>query len=79
MNPALMEMIAKIRDTEMRRTAATRHSSGWGHSDAIPAETRASAARMATHGPAAARRTIGWFLVRVGLHLALAQPGAVSA
>ena len=78
MNPALMETIAQTRITEMRRTAATR-SGRPEYAGRIPAETPAKAVTPGTHGPAAARQTLGLFLVRVGLRLALPRGLAASA
>ena len=79
MNPVLMEMNAQARMAEMRRASAMRVGRGQGHAGDTPLESQAPMATAWTRRPAAARRTIGWFLVRVGLRLALSRPFAASA
>jgi hypothetical protein len=77
MNPALMEKIAQTKGAEMRRTAATRIDPAWEHASGTPAKTWGPA--ITTGILPAARRTTGWFLVRVGLRLAMPRPRAASA
>jgi hypothetical protein len=68
-NPALTEMVAHTRMADMRRTAHRR-------SDGTLTGMRS---RRALGGAASPRRSVGWFLVSVGLRLALPHPRAASA
>ena len=78
MSPALTEMVARPRVTEMRQTATRRsHGTRWPESHgARRTPTPPAATRWA--GPARSRRAIGWLLISVGLRLALPRPGAWS-
>jgi hypothetical protein len=73
MNPALTEMVAKDRITELRVAAAKRsHRAG----RSVPTDTapRHASSRSTRHVHLAnPQRAIGWFLVSVGLRLALAR------
>jgi hypothetical protein len=76
MNPAMMEMVARARVVEMREAAAKR-SRGPRRLDADRARrTRVPAQRTVSIRPVAPRRAIGWFLISVGLRLALPRPNA---
>jgi hypothetical protein len=78
MNPGLTEMMARDRITELRVDA--RRSSRTGPT--IPTETEARYAppRSMPHVHLAnPQRAIGWFLVSVGLRLALPRTSAGSA
>ena len=71
LNPALAEMMAKDRITELRRTAAERRSCT---DPSAPPETAVvqASSRSSRHARLAnSQRAIGWFLVSVGLRLAL--------
>jgi hypothetical protein len=78
MNPALLEMIAQARTVEIRRTTTMESPRVSEYSDRSAAGIRAPRVTAGTRRPAAARRTIGWFLIRVGFHLALPRPHAAS-
>jgi hypothetical protein len=78
MNPALTEMMAQTRMADMRRAAPTRLTSRRVAS-ANPAGANLLPELRLTARPAAARRAIGWFLVGVGLRLAVSQPRSASA
>jgi hypothetical protein len=74
MNPALTEMVAHTRMADMRQAAVTRSDAPRRAATACPARTSSSPVWRATGSPAAARRAIGWFLVGVGLRLAVSRP-----
>ena len=78
MNLALMT-IAQAKMAENRETAVARSCRVWEHAGGLPPETWAPAVMTGTRRPTAARRTIGWFLVRIGLRLALPRSFAASA
>jgi hypothetical protein len=74
LNPALTEMMANDRITELRQAAA-RRPPATGHR--VPAETAAPPAPSRSGRPARlanSQRAVGWFLVSVGLRLALPRP-----
>jgi hypothetical protein len=79
LNPALVEMQARDRIAEMRRVGATRSS---GRSS-YPTVDNSRARTFAWSIPAArrteTRRALGWFLVSVGLRLAVPRPRGGSA
>ena len=80
LNPALVEMQARDRISEMRRVGATR-SSGMS---SYPTVGNTRATRAFVWSLPAARRTeprraLGWFLVSVGLRLAVPRPRGGSA
>jgi hypothetical protein len=77
LNPALAEMVASDRMNELRRTGP-RRSSRARSVVASEAASPQAALRRDDH-LANAQRAIGWFLVSVGLRLALprARTGAV--
>lgn len=69
MNPGLIEMMATDRRTELRAAAASRASRS-----AVRAqiETRPASSRSSQHVRLAnPQQAIGWFLVSVGLRLAM--------
>jgi hypothetical protein len=69
MNPGLIEMMAKDRRTELRAAAANRASSSAVHTEIA---TRPASARSTQHVRLAnPQQAIGWFLVSVGLRLAM--------
>jgi len=74
LNPALAEMVARDRIAEMQRAAAKRSFSTRSYR---PADTTALSIRQARR--ASPQRAIGWFLIRVGLRLALPRTRAGSA
>jgi hypothetical protein len=78
LNSALAEMVARDRIAEMHRTAARRSfdSRGYRAMDETKAPTVQLSVRRA-HRPNP-RRAVGWFLVSVGLRLALPRPRAGS-
>jgi hypothetical protein len=72
LNPALAEMVATDRIRELERAAAQRSLCSLRFS--VPTETaapRASSGSIRHAHLGSSRRAIGWFLVSVGLHLAL--------
>jgi hypothetical protein len=72
LNPALMEMVARDRTAEMQRTRAKR---------SLGADTTTSQTPSVTIRPARRadlQHAIGWFLVSVGLRLALPRTRAGS-
>jgi hypothetical protein len=79
-NPALIELMAQDRTMELRTAAANRSWRSWR--SAVPVEI---AARRTTSRPrrqvrpANPQRAIGWFLVSVGLRLALPRTPTGSA
>ncbi|HEY2215404.1 MAG TPA: hypothetical protein VGH31_10130 [Acidimicrobiales bacterium] len=68
MNPEMMEMMVASRMADLRKSArsarATRHSKT-NHKVVI----RSTSAKTVGELPAKARRSIGWFLVSVGMRL----------
>ena len=76
MNPGLIEMMVKDRRTELRAAAANRASRS-GARTAIA--TGAASSRPGQHVRLAnPQQAIGWFLVSVGLRLALPRTRAGS-
>jgi hypothetical protein len=79
LNPALAEMVAKDRITELQGAAAKRSLRARA---SVCAETAApqTSSRSIRHAQLANRqRAIGWFLVSVGLRLALPRTRTDSA
>jgi hypothetical protein len=75
MNPAMVEMVARARVAEMRLAAAGRSRAPWWRDTGHSRQLRPPAARRTVSiRPATPRRAIGWFLVSVGLRLALPRP-----
>jgi len=79
MNPAMIERMAQARMDDMQRVVAprtdrTRRPTLERAPGSGPGWVLIGAGR-----PVAARRAIGWFLVRVGLRLALSRPHSASA
>jgi hypothetical protein len=77
MSPGLTEMMAQDRISELRGGATQRSSCSAGRpvTTAGPASTRSSPRVR----PANPQRAIGWFLVSVGLHLAMPRTPTGSA
>jgi hypothetical protein len=73
MNPAMMETMAHSKMADMQQAAhrrsAVRHPSVVARRTTQPRSSR----------PVAVRRTIGWFLVSVGLRLAISRRRSVAA
>jgi hypothetical protein len=69
MNPAMMEVMAQTRMTGMRQAAADRSRRTW--QPVTGGGTCPSRAPTGPTRPAEARRAVGWFLISVGLRLAL--------
>jgi hypothetical protein len=78
MNSALMQ-IAQAKLAEMRETTARQAGRAGGRIGGLPAVTRAVGGPTAVSRPTPVRRTIGWFLVRVGLRLAVPRSFSASA
>jgi hypothetical protein len=78
MNPAFVEMAARDRIAEMRRASATRSLGTGSHlaADTTIAQTPPFPIRHARR--ADLQHAIGWFLVSVGLRLALPRTRAGS-
>jgi hypothetical protein len=77
LNPALVQMVARDRIAEMHRAGAKRALS----TGSYPAAdcTASQATRLTRHARRAdLQRAIGWFLVSVGLRLALPRTRAGS-
>jgi hypothetical protein len=74
MNPALTEMVAHTRMADMQRAAVSR--SVLSQRGVIVRRVAKSASPLprSVARPTAARRAVGWFLVGVGLRLAVARP-----
>jgi hypothetical protein len=78
-NPALIELVANDRITEIRAAAAQR-SVRAGRSVPTEAAPRQPSSRSIPHVHLAnPQRAIGWFLVSVGLRLALPRTRAGAA
>jgi hypothetical protein len=77
MNPAMMERVAQARMAEMRRVVTPR-SGGTGRPAMASAAPGPGWREAGAGHPVAVRRAIGWFLVRVGLRLALSRPHSAS-
>jgi hypothetical protein len=74
-HPAMMDKVAQARITDMRQ-AASRRAAGRAH--AVGSVRSLGMAPGAEARPAAARRAIGWFLVGVGLRLAVPRRHRVA-
>jgi hypothetical protein len=73
LNPALLEMAARDRTAELQR-ASTRRSLGARSNHAVDAARPHTARLSLRHARAAhPQQAIGWFLVSVGLRLALSR------
>jgi hypothetical protein len=79
LNPALAEMVANDRITELRAAAAKRSSSARASAGAETGAPHASSRSNRHAHLANSQRAIGWFLVSVGLRLALPRTRAGSA
>lgn len=73
LNPALTEMVATDRIREMRADAA-RRPVGRGVTQAAARQPSSRSGRRV--GLAHPQQTVGWFLVSVGLRLALPRTGS---
>lgn len=76
-NPALLEMAAQDRTNEMRRARTRRLADMRAHAGG-PAGAHGPVSAHRVHGRANPQRAIGWFLVSVGLRLALPPARAGS-
>jgi hypothetical protein len=74
MNPTMMTMVARDRVAGMQQAAAKPVGPGW-LGDAQVQPVRTPRGRTLSIHRAAPRRAIGWFLISLGLHLALPRPG----
>lgn len=79
LNPALVEMQARDRISEMRRVGATRSSGTRPCPTVGVTMARAFARPIADARRSEPRRALGWFLVSVGLRLAVPRPRSGSA
>jgi hypothetical protein len=77
MNPALTEMMAQTRMADMRQGAISRRTNSRG-ATVRPRGADASPLRHGAVPHAAVRQAIGWFLVGVGLRLAVPRPRPVA-
>lgn len=69
-NPALLELTARDRTAELRRTDPARRSArraALARPAGLPLSARSRRSRSAVHP----QRALGWFIVSVGLRLAL--------
>jgi hypothetical protein len=78
LNPALAEMVATDRIRELERGAARRSLRARSSAPAETAAPQASSGSLRHAHLANSQRTIGWFLVSVGLRLALPRTRAGS-
>lgn len=76
MSPAMMEMVAQARVTEMRQAAAKRSPGARRPVAKSARRNRAPAEKTMSIRLGAPRRAIGWYLISVGLRLALPRPNA---
>jgi hypothetical protein len=79
MNPAMMEQVAQARMDDMQRVVAPRPDRARRTTPNRATGPGPGWALIGAGRPVAARRAIGWFLVRVGLRLALSRPHSASA
>ena len=79
MNPVVAEMVAQTRMADMQRAARAPSAFSRRGTTVGPARTRQPRAHGGAAGPEAVRHAIGWFLVGVGLRLALPRPRSASA
>jgi hypothetical protein len=77
-NPTLTQMVAQTRMTDMRRAAARTSDSTRVRSTRSAVGTRRLLSPTLAACPTAARRAIGWFLVGLGLRLAVPRPRPAS-
>jgi hypothetical protein len=78
MNPNMMEMVVASRVAELQRVAK-RSSAVRISGDGGSAVVRSTSVRIATEIPGAARRSVGWFLVSVGMRLVVSGRRPMSA
>lgn len=79
MNPTLAEMMANDRITELRRAAARRSSCAGPSVATEIAAPRASYRSVRHEHLVNSQRAVGWFLVSVGLRLAVPRTRTGSA
>jgi hypothetical protein len=79
LHPALVEVMARDRMTELQRAGAKRSFGTRSHVVADRTESRTAGVSIRHSRRASPRRAIGWFLVSVGLRLAVppARPRSV--
>ena len=75
LHPAMAEMAARARTAEIQQTAAGR---SLGSEAYIAPEGTVAALSTRRGGRANPQRAVGWFLVSVGLRLAMPRPRAGS-
>jgi hypothetical protein len=78
MNPAVAEMLAHTRMADLQRAAVAPSAFSRRATTDGPVRARRPGAQAGAAGPEAARHAIGWFLVGVGLRLALPRPRSAS-
>jgi hypothetical protein len=78
-NSPMMGAVAQTRITDLRREAAMRSLSHRATVGRRGGTHRAWTRHTGATRTIEARRAIGWFLVSVGLRLALHRPGSASA
>jgi hypothetical protein len=79
LNQTLIEMMARDRIAELQRSAAKRRCGARCYDDADGTKSDTALAPIERYRRARPRRAIGWFLVSVGLRLALPRARARSA
>jgi hypothetical protein len=78
MNPTLIEMMARDRIAELQRSGAKRPGGARCYTVADRTKSHTAVAPIRRYRQASPRRAMGWFLVRVGLRLALPRARARS-
>jgi hypothetical protein len=78
-NPTLTQMVAQTRMTDMQRAAARASDGTRLRSSRSAVGTLPLPSQTGESCPTAARRSIGWFLVGVGLRLAVPRTRPASA
>ena len=79
MNPGMMEIIAEARVADFRKEAAQRTSRARGRQARYLGGAARIPDRAGPDGTGSARRSMGWFLVNIGLRLVLSSQHPVSA
>jgi hypothetical protein len=79
MNPVVAEMVAHTRMADLQRAAVAPSAFSRRRTAVGSVTTRRPRAQAGAAGPETARRAIGWFIVGVGLRLALPRPRSASA
>ncbi len=79
MNPFVAEMMVQSRMADLQRAAIAPSALSRRGTTVRPVSTRGPRAQVGAARPDAARRAVGWFLVSVGLRLALPRRRSASA